>query len=109
MELETKQKKSRLKRLCTLKLLYHFSITASFAEHPKFEKKVTFAEAFWVNISESVKDRKTKSRFKRLHILKMLYTGCYTKEVILLLLSRRTYNFKNKGLFYINFYNNPKF
>ena len=56
--------------------------TASFPEDLKFQEKVTFTHVPWVNSSKS----KYKTKISTLYILKLLHTGCSTKEVILLLL-----------------------
>ena len=60
--------------------------TASFPEDLKFQEKVTFTHVPWVNSSKS----KYKTKISTLYILKLLHTGCSTKEVILLLLSGST-------------------
>ena len=40
---------------------------------------------------------------KTLHILKMLYTGCFSKEVISLLLSQSMWSFKKTLLLHMHF------
>ena len=52
------------------------NITASFAEHLKFKEKLTFSPVLWINCGKL----KKKTRIKKLNILKLLYTGCLTKE-----------------------------
>ena len=61
------------------------NITAPFAEHLKFQDQMTFMEAFWVN---SGTPKHKKNRISTLCILKLLHTGCSTKDAITLLLSR---------------------
>ena len=65
------------------------NITAPFAEHLKFSEKITFAEVFLVKRGKK-KRKKRKSKIKTLYIFTLLNTGCFTNEVIPLLLSRST-------------------
>ena len=122
------------------------NVNVSITEHLKFQEKVTFTHALWVNSCKS-KEKKLELeqhifwkcyiqgaprkkqyhsffrgvpiisrifglivanqnkiiRIRTLFILKMLYTGYYTKEVITLLPSRSTWNFKKKWLLHMYF------
>ena len=54
------------------------NITASFVEHLEFHENLTFPHGLWINNDKSNKT----TRIKTTYILKMLYTGCSTKEAI---------------------------
>lgn len=56
------------------------SITVSFSEHRKFQEKLILSQALWVNSSKLT--LKKLPRIGVLCILKMLSTGCSTKEAI---------------------------
>ena len=73
--------------------------TVSFVEHLKFQEKLAFADSLCINCSQFKKKKKTELR--TLYILKLLHTGCSTKEAISLLLSWSTYHFENKSLWHI--------
>ena len=83
------------------------NITASFVEHLEVHENLTLTYALWINNDKSNKttrirttltyalwinnDKSNKTtRISTTYLLKLLYTGCSTKEVITLLLSRST-------------------
>ena len=73
------------------------NVTASYTEHEKFQEQITLIHASLVN---SGKPKQRNKKIRATYILKSLYIGCSTKEVISLLLSCEALKISRKNDFY---------
>ena len=57
----------------------------------------------YINVGHIMTNQNQKTKIRALYILKMLYTGCSTKEATSLLLSRNTQNIKKNWFLLMQF------
>ena len=104
LKVANQNKKNRIRTLYVLKLLYtgcstNEAITLLLWQSTwNFEKSCLLQMPFGIIVGNQI----LKTRIKRQYILKLLHTGCSTKETIGMLPSWSTWNFSNKKLFDIH-------
>ena len=103
--LTNQNKKTRIRTLYILKLLHTGCSTKEAIRLLPFQSTWNFKKSrlLQMHLGLIVVNWNQKTRIRTLSILKLLYTGCSTKDAISLLPSWSTRNFENKCLFYAHF------